>query len=63
MGEEIWAVCDHCQRKQSFEDAAAAVKFLRNHVNHNFTGARVVLAENPCPNLARSYAHDGLHAA
>ncbi len=57
MGEEIQAVCDRCRLKQSFDDAAAAVAFLRAHAKHNFTGARVVEVDNPCPNRARHYTH------
>lgn len=55
MGEEIQAVCDQCKLRCSFSHATSAVLFLRTHANCNFTGCRVVLERNPCPNRARDY--------
>ena len=59
VGEEIQAVCDRCKKKQPFSCFRTATSFLRRHAHYNFTGCRVVLVDNPCPNRAQHYTEEG----
>lgn len=68
MADEVklLAVCDRCKVKerlsleevQGWSSPAATLSFFVRHAGHNFTGCRVVEADNPCPNLERSYSEE-----
>ncbi len=68
MADEIplQAVCDKCKVKerlggpeiQGWSSQTSALAFFQLHANCNFTGCRVVLENNPCPNRARDYSEE-----
>ena len=51
-----WMVCDRCQLKHEADDYPNVQHFISDHIEHNFTGLRIVKKNNPCPNRARNYA-------
>jgi len=51
----MWVICDLCRLKR---DASNAREFVREHLDHVFTGLRVMAMDFPCPNAQRDYAED-----
>jgi len=52
-------VCDRCRLKHDMTaDPEWSEEFIREHVDHNFTGLRIVPEDFPCPNALRRYSWD-----